>query len=80
MSRYTDLIRNINKQCLTFCGYDIFLMQDIVNDYCETYDILVDTKEWDDLIADLWCFLDIDIRASFSNADELDDFLATPLV
>lgn len=80
MSRYTDLIRNINKQCLTFCGYDIMAMKDIVENYCHTYDILVDTREWDELIVDLWCYLDIDIRANFSNADELDDFLATPLV
>ena len=80
MSRYTDLIRNINKQCSTFCGYDIFLMQDIVNNYCDQNDILVDTSEWDNMINDLWCYLDIDIRASFNNANELDDFLATPLV
>lgn len=75
-----DLVRNINKKCHDIGGYDILEMREIVEKYCEDQDIEVDTAQWDDLVNNLWCYLDVEIGVDFDNIDEFEIFLCENLV
>lgn len=75
-----DLVLTINKECHYMYGYEIFSLRDIIHNYCEINDILVDTKAWDDLMNTLWYQLKEDIQTDFTNIKEMEDFLCEGIV
>ena len=67
----TELLEQINKECKTLGGYDIFTLKEIVSRYCYKHRIKKDSPNWLYLIDELWCELD-GIRAGYESIIDFD--------
>lgn len=72
---YNELIEQINNECLTFGGYDYFLMKEIYTQFCRKHRIRPNTPNWIYIVDLLWCDLDVSIRTDFDNIDDFDAWL-----
>ena len=75
-----NFILDVENKCRMVVDFDVFTMQDMVEQYCEQEDILVDTAEWDELINRLWFNLRLDKNSPFASIDEFENFMCENLV